>query len=395
MNTRHQTFFFWLVFIVVFATASCSDKEAASGAEPAAPITQGGQAVDDAAHPQAPESMDEQPWVLKAEPPLSNNLTDAYLENCMNAKQEAFECQVLRRMVAVETEMSMEEIGRSRDQRGAGVALGALDLVDEPKILISAMRILGHFPDTPGIAEKVLPLMLESPYIEVQQTAANVLGANPDPAMAALGSYWYSNHSQLAAEDAYQEYPDFAPHYLDMGFPEYAEAEWFSPADSDRSVGWWTTDVMDTVSGWVGGKLGVKALTFQQWTERMQAQSMAAFNVDQSKQDRVQQLLDQFGKTQNMALLEEVQKLQQELYAPIQAAGEVADRGVETLALPNINEIMEQARYFIAEEKAGHVARLVIVYPLAELGYTVIQHAWNLSDYPSAWPQKAEEPVVP
>jgi len=90
-----------------------------------------------------------------------------------------------------------------------------------------------------------------------------------------------------------------------------------------------------------------------------------------------------------------VQKLQQELYAPIQAAGEVADRGVETLALPNINEIMEQARYFIAEEKAGHVARLVIVYPLAELGYTVIQHAWNLSDYPSAWPQKAEEPVVP
>jgi hypothetical protein len=37
------------------------------------------------------------------------------------------------------------------------------------------------------------------------------------------------------------------------------------------------------------------------------------------------------------------------------------------------------------------VARLVIAYPLTSLGRTVIQHAWNLTDYPSAWPAAEEE----
>jgi hypothetical protein len=32
------------------------------------------------------------------------------------------------------------------------------------------------------------------------------------------------------------------------------------------------------------------------------------------------------------------------------------------------------------------VARLIIAYPLPSLGRTVIQHAWSLADYPSAWP---------
>jgi len=395
MITRLQALPFWIVFTITLGATGCSEEEAASGAEPAPLISQDTQAVDGAQHPQGPTPRNGEPWVLEAESPLSTGLAAAYRENCINPNAEAFECRVLRSMVVVETVMALEEIQRSRDQRGTVVALKALDLYQEPIVLTAAMRILGHFPDTPGIAEKALPLLLESPYIQVEQMAANLLGANPDPAMAALGAYWSSNHSQLAAENAYQEYPDFAPHYLDMGFPEYTDSEWFSPADSDRSVGWWTTDDMGKVSGWVSEKLNVEGLTYRQWTEQMQAQFTAAFNFDQSKQDRIEQLLAQFEKTQNMALLNEIQKLQQELYAPVQAAGEAADQGVEQLNPPNINEIVEQARYFIAEEKAGHVARMIIVYPLAGLGHTVIQHGWNLGDYPSAWPQDAAEPVAP
>jgi hypothetical protein len=44
------------------------------------------------------------------------------------------------------------------------------------------------------------------------------------------------------------------------------------------------------------------------------------------------------------------------------------------------------AQYFVVEEEDGHVARLILVYHLPSLNRTVIQEAWNLLDYPSAWP---------
>ncbi len=59
-----------------------------------------------------------------------------------------------------------------------------------------------------------------------------------------------------------------------------------------------------------------------------------------------------------------------------------SDLGVEQLGLPGNNEAMERARFLIAEEKAGHVFRMVIIYPLVDFSRTVIQHARNLTDYP-------------
>jgi hypothetical protein len=88
-----------------------------------------------------------------------------------------------------------------------------------------------------------------------------------------------------------------------------------------------------------------------------------------------------------------MQKLQEELYAPAQAAGEIADKGVAGLGPPMAPETQEQVRCYIAEQRAGHVARLVIAYPLTLLGRTVIQHAWNLTDYPGAWPPLNEDAV--
>jgi hypothetical protein len=226
----------------------------------------------------------------------------------------------------------------------------------------------------------------------VQQLAARVLGQNPDPELAGVGALWSGNHGALYAEDEYSEYPDFAAHYFDMEFPEYPDAEWFSPADSDRSVGWATTNDVATVIDWMHDELGAEPLNYQQWAEHQAAQSMAAFQaVDQSKVDRVQQLTAEYMKTENPALLEQMQKLQQEIYAPMENAGKVAEMGVTGVGLPSIAGVYDEARFFVAEEKDGHIARLVIVYPLAGLGRTVIQEAWNLVDYPSAWPP-AEPP---
>ena len=46
---------------------------------------------------------------------------------------------------------------------------------------------------------------------------------------------------------------------------------------------------------------------------------------------------------------------------------------------------MEEIYYLVAEEKGGHVARLVMIYPELAVNRTVIQMSWNLRDYPPAW----------
>lgn len=396
-----------LLTAVVVWVAGCSDEVANS---PPAVTDQTAPAVEERAT--APDQQTpgaaatDQEWaeiVASKNPPeiplgesnLSTDLAIAYEKKCATMEDASLECEILRSLVIAEVVLALEEIERARDQRGTEQALTALDFGDEPEILVAAMRILGQFPDTPGIATKALPL-LNSPWLAVQEMAANLLSRSPDPEYRALGSLWSENHHGLYAEveDEYVEYPDFSANYFDMGFPEYPAAEWFSPADSDRSVGWWTTRELAIVSDWLRSELGVEPLSHWQWMEQSAAQSIAAAeSIDQSKMDRVQQLAEEFSKTQNTALLQQIDKLQEEIFAPVQAAGKVAEMGVGAVAVPSTADVFETAQYFIAEEKDGHVARLIIVYPLPSLGHTVIQQAWSLVDYPAAWPpaQAAEE----
>jgi len=381
-----------IVFALLMATtlwfAGCSDE---TPSEPA---------VDEDQAAQTAEMSSERTTDADAEtagtghpassPPFESNLTNdlaiAYEKKCPKKKDASLECEILRSLVIAEVVFALEEIEQARDQRGAEEALLALDLADEPEVHIAAMRILGQFPDTPGIAAKTLPLLLDSPWLAVQEMAANLLSRTPDPEYAAIGSLWNGNHSGLYPEDEYEEYADFPAHYFDMGFPEYPDAEWFSPADSDRTVGWWTADEMEEVIDWLSDELDVEPLSHLEWSERSNAQSMAAFqSIDQAKVDRVQQLTEEFTKTQDVALLEQMQKLQEEIYAPMQAAGKVSEMGVDAVALASVPGVFDAAQYFIAEEKDGHVARLIIVYPLPSLERTVIQEAWNLIDYPGAW----------
>jgi len=386
MNGWRIAFAPWLALVLAVTVGGCSDDSA----EPPPDID----AVEAAATDPATEDWQRPTrngdFELTDNIPLTTALADAYEEACDDEDPENFACGVFRSLVVVELVMALEELERSRDQRGADAALEALDITDEPEVLIAAMQILGRFPDTPGIAEKVLPLLLECPYFEVQQMAARVLASNPDPTVAAVGAYWASNHGTLYAEDAYQEYPDFAPHYADMDFPDYPDAEWFSPADSDRSVGWWTNDDFATVSAWLAEELGAEGLTIRDWAQHLSQESQAMFQVDPDKQAEVQRLIEEWTRTQDMAVLEKMQRLQEELYAPAQAAGEIADKGVGSMGPAMTAEAQEQVRFFIAEERNGHVARLIVAYPLTSLGRTVIQHAWSLADYPSAWPQADE-----
>jgi hypothetical protein len=149
---------------------------------------------------------------------------------------------------------------------------------------------------------------------------------------------------------------------------------------------------MTMVSSWISAELGVEPLTFPQWAENMRTQSMAVFqSVDPDKVARVQELVQEYIQTQDPALMEEAEKLQAEINAGVGAANEASQQGAEQLTIPMTSDAYDQVRYFVAEEKNGHIAKVVIVVPLTGFGRTVIQHAWNLGDYPSAWPVSEEE----
>jgi len=322
---------------------------------------------------------------------FSEVLPVMYRERCIQKNGKAAECQFLRLLLSVEVTMALDKMQRSKDQRDAKQALAALARDDDPNIIVAATRVLGSFPDTPGIADKALPMLLENPWLTVRAAAAQLLRALPDQSLAAIGAVWQDNHKDLYPKFSYDEYPDFPAHYAIMKFPDYPDAEWFSPLDSDRSVGWWTTDEINTVTRWLSAELKVQPLECQQRARRVAAPSTAAFQaIDQSKQARVQKLAGESARTQNAALLQEMQKLQEELYAPVEAAGALSERGVDRiLPLLLTNDVVDLARFYIAEGKAGHIARMILVYRLPDRGRTVIQEAWNLGDYASAWPTRA------
>jgi hypothetical protein len=312
-----------------------------------------------------------------------------YERQCSNEEKPSFNCEVLRSLLVVEVAMALQQIERSHDLRGTQEALAGLDLADEPEILIAACRILGHFPDTPGIAGKILPHLLESPYLEVQRVAAQLLSANPDPGFAEVGRLWIENHSELPRAGAYEEYPDFPSHYAAMGFPKYAGASWFPPADSDRSIGWSTKDDVGAVSRWFSEALHAEALDAEAWVQRGSEQAKLAFQtIDQSKIARMQQLMEKAAKG-NQAAAAQLEKLQKEIDSAQQDVSASIEKGVDKVAVAPASS-GPGARWIVAQKKGGRVSRLVLVYPVASLQRTVIQHVWDLVDYPSAWPKPKE-----
>jgi hypothetical protein len=309
----------------------------------------------------------------------ANELAADYERKCGTEETPSKDCEILRGLLIAEVTTALELMERSGDQRGTQEALAALDLSDEPEIVVAAGGVLGRFPDTPGISAKALGL-LQNPYIEVQRVAAELLRAGPDPALAEVGGTWLANHGQLRADSAYDEYPGFAALYPSLGFPMYPGAEWFSPADTDRSIGWSTAASAADVTKWFSDTLKTPALGAEQWL----AERNAALTLpDQSKMTRVQQLIEKALKG-DAAARAEIEKLQKELDAQTQNMQRAAKQSVSDILPPSSS--MASAHWIVAQKKDGRVSRVVLVYPLEGLKRTVIQLAWDLSDYPSTWP---------
>jgi hypothetical protein len=368
-----------LVTLSIGAFAGCS-KDASSAQAANTPQTNvaAGAATPTAA-PQAGQSEGE---TLGTGDALQ--LAADYERQCASEEKPSRDCEPLRGLLVVEVAMALEEIDRSGDQRGTQEALAALDFSDEPDILIAACRVLGRFPDTPGVGARVLPFALESPYLEVQRVAAALLKAGPDPGLAEVGGLWLQNHDTLQADTNYDAYPDLPAHYASLGFPDYPGAEWFSPADSDRSIGFSTKENVATVSRWFADSLKSPAIGVQQWLSERNA---AVRLPDQSKMARMQQLVEKVVKG-DQAARAEIEKLQKEFEIDQQKMERAAQQSVGDLVPPSSASAMSEARWIVAQRKDGRVSRVVLVYPLRGLQRTVIQVVWDLSDYPSAWPAR-------
>jgi hypothetical protein len=323
-------------------------------------------------------------WAEALDVEGSARLAADYQRQCAGNRATSDACEILRSLLVANVATTLDLVARSRDQRGAAQALAALDLSDEPAIFIAASRILGQFPTTPGIVDKVLPQLLDNPSIDVQRMAATLLSATPHAGGKEAGALWLANHSALVAKSPYDEYPDFPAHYAAMGFPKYPGATWFSPADSDRSIGWSTTDDVAAVTRWFSQAQKAEPMDAVQW-QRYQAEQITR-GFDRSGATRMQELMQKAMKGDKAALAE-FEKLAAEMEKTSANTDAGAENGVDKVARPPDSGAAD-ARWIIAQQKNGHVSRLVLVYPLPALQRTVIQLAWDLADYPSAWPAR-------
>lgn len=362
----------WLSALLLFA--ACSDDKTSPPVETSAPINEN----DVVTEPAAAEIF-----------ATGSGFDPAreYDQQCPPENDDqTLECDWLHALVAEEVIEALEQIELSRDQRGTAEAMEALDLADEPEILIAAMRILGRFPDTPGIAEKVLPLLLDSPWLKVQEMAARLLSSVPDPLVSGIGSQWGGHGVLPYTDDPYAELPPFPGHYWDMGFPEYPGAEWFTPADSDRSVGWITKDTPGVVTGKLSQELGVDVLNYEAWSARSQAIMMQMFQQpEDSPLAEMQKLMEEYMQTQDPKLAARIESMTREAQDASDKTQKRYEKMLINVAQPPSYAPFEQLSFLVAGEKDGRISRLIMVYPVPATGQTAIQMLWDLNDYPPAW----------
>jgi hypothetical protein len=308
-------------------------------------------------------------------------------DKCQVTAEPTLECAWLRALIRAQVLEALQTIEISRDQRGTEEALEALDVDDAPELQIAACRILGQFPETAGITERV-PQLLFSPYVEVQKIAANVLSRNQDPAFGALGNQWEGTHRNVPSSGEFTELPNLPATYAKLGFPQYPNTIRYPIADSDRSVGWATTDSLAVVATNLSKKSGIKPLSYQDWVNRMTqegVQAVQSMSTDMSALQELSKLSEQYAKTQDPKILEKIDAISKKMNEKGEKQNQASENSVNNIV--NFSGMMSQGniQYFIAEEKTGRVSRLIVIYnePVFEL--TVIQMIWDLTDYPKAW----------
>jgi hypothetical protein len=367
---------------LLFLTCSDAATESAAAAGESAPARAPGASAGGAA-----SEGERAPGPVRTIEPLAE-----YQRQCSPLEELTLECEFLRGLLVAETVASLERLERSLDRRGVPFALAALELTDEPTILVAACRALAGFREEPGLAARIAPL-LDSPYFEVQRIAAQLVSRLPDEPLAAVGRQWLDHHSELQVATPYEEL-DFPAAYASLGFPDVPEFERYTPADSDRSIGWWSPDPAAEVARRLGEATGRPVLGYVAWADQANARQQASMQQGAPDPKLVaenQRLMEQYMQSPSEAILKRVEAIQAEMLAPMERAQAAELRAVERVLVPPAQIPYDQVFAIGLEERDGRLLRAILVYRQPGLERTVIQMGWDLTDHPPAWPKPGED----
>src|SRR5207237_340053 len=126
-------------------------------------------------------------------------------------------------------------------------------------------------------------------------------------------------------------------------------------------------------------------LDAEKWVDVYKQQMTLPFQFDQSKMTRMQQLMERVGRG-DQAATAEFEKLQKEMDDISKAAGDAVEKAVIKAPIFS-SAFARDARWIVVRKKGERISQLVVVFPIPSLHRTAIEHVWDLSDYPSAWPQ--------
>lgn len=307
-----------------------------------------------------------------------------YEARCLDEDEISVDCELVRGLILAELLEDLEAIEYARDQRGVETALEALEIEDAPEVQIAALRILGNFANQPGVTGQVLPLLL-GPYPAVHELAALVLERTGDANAEALGRQWVELHGDWRPTTVFDEL-GLPAHFSTLGFPAYPGASRFGAGDADRSIGWVTSDAAAKVTAFYADALGVAPLDGMAWNERRANEQLQAFeSLDMSPMAEIEKLTEEYMRTQDPAVLERLNAVQQRMGEQMDRANEVSASGAAMVANPPTSLSPEAVSYLIAEEREGRVSRLVMIYRDPALDRTAVRMIWDLADHPPAW----------
>ena len=159
------------------------------------------------------------------------------------------------------------------------------------------------------------------------------------------------------------------------------DAEAVKCLKNDCAVGWSTSDSVAAVSKWFSDALRSPALDEEKWAAQLAAAAPKPIDPTGS---RFQQLLERATKG-DQAAVAEFEKLNKQMEEQQRNAESAQQQSAGKVANPP-SSAADSARWIVAQRKDGRISRVVLVYALPVLKRTVIQLAWDLTDYPSAWP---------
>lgn len=272
---------------------------------------------------------------------------------------------------AFERELAVGMLGdleATQDRRSIPVAEVALRSRD-PVVTEAGLRLLGPFAASEPRAAELAVHELMSPYVASSQLAGRIV--RDSSRYAELGRQYSIGHDGPELEvDPWAKAPSLS--FASVGFKgPYPSSTPYAPCDSPNSIGFATEDTVDRVLAHYRSELGVEKVALSDVQQRV---ALRAQGETQKVLEKMQELQLEYARTQDPKAFERMQQVSDGLSKTESAA-------FQKLPLPSATAA-PSAQAFVAQEAAGNIERLVVVYrePLVER--TIVMLAWLGPHFP-------------